>query len=76
MKLKDGSVGKGYIVERVMLELETERRLEALGLLPGTHIVILNKKTHGALIVFIRGARFAIGRGIVDKIMVCEEAEQ
>ena len=76
MKLKDGSIGRGYIVEKVMLELETECRLEALGLLPGTRIMILNKKSHGAMIIFIRGARFAIGRGIADKIIVGEEAAQ
>ena len=75
MKLKDGNAGAAYIVEKVCLALGTERRLEALGLLPGTRIIILNKKSHGALIIFIRGTRFAIGRGIADKILVREEAQ-
>ena len=75
MKLKDGNAGAAYIVEKVCLALGTERRLEALGLLPGTRIIILNKKSHGALIIFIRGNRFAIVRGNADKILVREEAQ-
>ena len=74
MKLSDGDAGKNYIVDRVELELALERRLEALGILPGTKLSVLNKKTQGALIIFVRGTRFAIGKGIADNIRVEEEA--
>ena len=74
MKLSDGDAGKNYIVDKVELELALERRLEALGILPGTKLSVLNKKTHGALIIFVRGTRFAIGKGIADNILVEEEA--
>ncbi len=73
MRLSDGDIGRNYIVDKVELELALERRLEALGLLPGTSLNILNKKTKGALIIFVRGTRFAIGKGIADNIRV-EEA--
>ena len=74
MKLDEGSVGRVYIVERVTLELTLERRLEALGILPGTRITVLNRKDRGALIIYVRGTRFAIGAGIAQNIEVREAA--
>ena len=56
------------------LGLALERRLEALGILPGTRLRILNKKSHGAVIIFVRGTRFALGTGIARKIIVKEAA--
>jgi len=72
MKLDEGRAGKFYIVEKVVLELTLERRLEALGILPGTKLMVLNRKQHGALIIFVRGTRFAIGSGIAGSIEVRE----
>ena len=74
MKLDEGSAGRVYIVERVTLELTLERRLEALGILPGTRITVLNRKDKGALIIYVRGTRFAIGAGIAQNIEVKEAA--
>ena len=74
MKLSDGAAGRNYVVDKVELELALERRLEALGILPGTKLSVLNKKTHGALIIFVCGTRFAIGKGIADNIIVEEAA--
>ncbi len=74
MKLIEGEIGSEYQVEDVELELALERRLEALGILPGTRLRILNKKSHGAVIIFVRGTRFALGTGIARKIIVKEAA--
>ena len=74
MKMDEGSAGRVYIVERVTLELTLERRLEALGILPGTRITVLNRKDRGALIIYVRGTRFAIGAGIAQNIEVKEAA--
>ena len=74
MKLDEGSAGRVYMVERVTLELTLERRLEALGILPGTRITVLNRKDRGALIIYVRGTRFAIGAGIAQNIEVREAA--
>ena len=52
MKLIEGEIGSEYQVEDVELGLALERRLEALGILPGTRLRILNKKSHGAVIIF------------------------
>lgn len=74
MKLIEGEIGSEYQVEDVELALALERRLEALGILPGTRLRILNKKSHGAVIIFVRGTRFALGTGIARKIIVKEAA--
>ena len=44
MQLKQGKDNTTYIVEAMDLELPLERRLEALGLTPGTRITILNNQ--------------------------------
>ena len=71
MKLNDGAVNQTYRVVKVSgLELPVERRLEALGLTEGTEIAVLNKKKHGAIIVKVRGTRFAIGQNIAAGIWI------
>ena len=72
MLLQEANAGQTYIVEEMSLPLQLERRLEALGIIAGTTIKVLNKKSHGALVIFVRGTRFAIGRGIAEKIEVRE----
>lgn len=45
-------------------------RLAAMGLAPGIELTIIRKQGHGAFIVAIRGARFVLGRGMTDKLVV------
>ena len=49
MRLCEGEVGKTYQVQSMKMAMQTERRLEALGLTPGGHIVVMNKKPRGAM---------------------------
>lgn len=72
MTLKEGIKNHTYKVMGIHLELQLERRLEALGLTEGSHVVILNNDKKGALTVRFRGTRFAIGRHIADQIEVTE----
>ena len=72
MVLQEGKVNHSYVVERIDLPLQLERRLEALGIISGTVVRVLNRKEHGALVIFVRGTRFAIGRGIAENIQVRE----
>ena len=74
MKLTDGNIGKKYIVSDISIKKDTESRLEALGLIQGSFVEIINKKRAGAMIIRIRGTRFAIGRDISDGILVEKEA--
>ncbi|HBA63657.1 MAG TPA: ferrous iron transport protein A [Lachnospiraceae bacterium] len=72
MKLKEGKNHKVYCVREIHLELNLERRLEALGLTEGTRVTILNNDKKGALTVRFRGTRFAVGKRIADHILVEE----
>ena len=74
MRLKEGKDNHTYIVQEIHIELNLERRLEALGLTQGAEITILNNDKKGALTVRFRGPRFALGRRIADNIIVKEAA--
>ena len=68
MRLKEGKNNHTYVVEKIQIELNLERRLEALGLTEGSKITILNNDKKGAMTVKFRGRRIA------DNIFVKEEA--
>lgn len=70
MKLIEGEPGRCYEVSDTTLPIETERRLEALGLNYGTRITVMNKKKHGAMVIKIRGTRFAVGKNIAGHVVV------
>ena len=64
MTLQEGIPGGQYAVEGLDLPMGLERRLEALGLIEGSTVAVLRKKRHGAMIIKVRGTRFAVGWGI------------
>lgn len=70
MYLCDGKIGNEYKVEDIDLPVNIEKRLEALGMIRGTSIAVLNSKSRGVLIVKVRGTRFALGRNITKNILV------
>lgn len=72
MTLLDGKRGKTYIATGINLANETERRLEVLGLTKNTSVQVVNSKRSGAMIIKVRGTRFAIGRKIAEGIQVNE----
>ena len=73
MNLSHGQIHTNYqVVDVSHLALPIERRLEALGLTEGTNITILNKKKKGAVIVKVRGTRFAVGEHIAEGIQIGE----
>ena len=74
MRLKEEKNNRIYIVEEIHIELNLERRLEAMGLTQGSEITILNNDKKGAMTVRFRGTRFALGRRIADNIIVREAA--
>lgn len=73
MTLRDGQIDKHYVVKQLNLEIELKRRLEALGLISGTKVQLMNKNKNGAVVFKVRGTRLAIGDIIADSIIV-EEA--
>lgn len=70
MRLKEGKNHHVYVVQDIDVELNLERRLEALGLTAGTKVTILNNDKKGALTVKFRGTRFALGKRIAENITV------
>ncbi|MEF9940716.1 MAG: FeoA family protein [Lachnospiraceae bacterium] len=72
MNLKEGYNHHMYRVDNIHMELQLERRLEALGLTEGTTILILNNDKNGSLTVKFRGTRFAFGKEIAEHIFVTE----
>lgn len=70
MTLQEGTAGSQYLVKRMELPVELERRLEALGLITGSKVSVMKKKRRGAMIIKVRGTRFAIGNGISSNIVV------
>ena len=73
MQLCQGRVSSTYVIDSIKLPLETEKRLEALGLTKGTPVFVINRKGRGTMIVRIRGTRFALGYGITKNIQVKED---
>lgn len=72
MTLKQGENLTTYRVKSVDIELQLERRLEALGLTEGSLITVLNNDKKGALTARFRGTRFALGKRIADHIEITE----
>ena len=70
MTLNEGEKGSQFKVIHMDLPLQTERRLEVLGMLEGTKISVVNRKRRGAMILKIRGTRFAVGENITKHIEV------
>lgn len=75
MKLSDAVVGKTYFVENIELPERIKRRLQMLGMTVNTPVSVLNKRRHGALIIKVRGTRFAIGYGFAKGINLFDGKE-
>ena len=68
MTLDKGIIGKTYTVKAINLDEEIKRRLQILGVTKNSEISIINAKYKGALIVRIRGTRYALGRNFAKGI--------
>lgn len=75
MTLSEGICGQFYQVVSIQVNDKIRRRLEALGLVYGTNVEVLNKKKNGTLIFKARGTRLAIGREISAYILVKEASD-
>ena len=70
MTLDKGNIGQTYTVKKIALPEQVEHRLEAIGMTLGGKVSVLGSKDRGTLILKVRGARFALGRGITQRIEV------
>lgn len=49
-----------------------QRRLADMGLTPGTELRLISSDRHGPIIIELKGARLALGRGVARHILVRE----
>ena len=70
MKLNQADILQNYRITSVQEQEKIQRRLEALGILEGTKVVVLNRKRNGSTIIKVRGSRWALGNEIADGIEV------
>lgn len=61
MNLSEGIIGNTYVVTGMHLEEGITRRLESLGIFEGTKVEVMNRKKYGAVIIKVRGTKWAIG---------------
>ncbi len=45
-------------------------RLTTLGLLPKTRVMVVHNGRSGPFVISVKNSKMALGRGVVDKIMV------
>ena len=76
MKLNETPIEQDFIIVRVQEEERLLRRLEALGILEGTRVHVLNRKRNGATIIKVRGSRWALGNDIAQGIEVEETMDE
>lgn len=46
------------------------KRLNELGLIPGTEIEVVNKISSGPVMIKVKGSKLALGRGLAIKVLV------
>jgi len=70
LKLVNGVKGNCYKVKNIKLEPVVKRRLEMLGMTEYSDVILLNKKKSGAVIIKVRGTRFALGKEFAEGIEI------
>ncbi|NJE06051.1 ferrous iron transport protein A [Thermococcus sp. M36] len=62
--------GDRGVVVNILGGPRARQRLVGMGLTPGVIIQILEAHSHGPIIISAGGVKFAIGRGMADKVIV------
>lgn len=62
--------GQRVSVQAIRAGYGLARRLEALGLVPGTPLTVVANAGTGPLLVEVRGTRLGLGRGAACKVLV------
>jgi ferrous iron transport protein A len=61
VKLVSVEAGRGLI-----------NRLVSMGLLPNVEITVINNSHPGPFVINVKGSKIMLGRGMANKIMVCD----
>jgi len=63
-------VGEKGVVVRIVGGMTACRRLNELGLVPGTKIEMVNKINSGPVMIRVKGSKLALGRGMATKVYI------
>ena len=72
MPLAMARPGEMVVVTGIRAGRGLQRRLADMGFTPGVQIRVINSGMPGPVLIDLRGARLALGRGIALKILVRE----
>ncbi len=75
MRLSEAPIGKNLRVESVQGGRGLVMRLAGLGLTVGTDVRSLINNGRGPILIAVRQARLALGRGLAARIMVSGEED-
>lgn len=70
MPLCEMPIGSAGVARRIMGGREFSRRAATLGLTPGADLKVLQNHGSGPILILVRGARLALGRGEAAKVIV------
>jgi len=66
-------VGRKGIVGKIVGGRSVCKRLNELGLVPGTEVEMVNKIANGPVMIRVKGSKLAIGRGLASKVYIIIE---
>ncbi len=72
MKLISAQIGTTHKIEKIELNEKVKRRLQMLGMTNNTEITLLNRKFSGAVIIKMRGTRYALGKKYAEGITLMQ----
>jgi len=72
IRLSDTRPGAELLLCRIEGGMGMEKKLTEMGLLPGEKIRRIDAPSDGSIILIIKGAKIAIGKGMADRIIVEE----
>jgi Fe2+ transport system protein FeoA len=70
MSLAKVARGQKVVLNKIDNGHQLKKKLQDMGLTPGVEFSVISKTSMGPIIIEVRGARLALGRGIAEKIDV------
>ncbi|NHJ47046.1 MAG: ferrous iron transport protein A [Asgard group archaeon] len=65
-------IGEKKIIVKITGGRNACKRLNELGLIPGTEIEMVNKINDGPVMIKVKGSKLALGRGLATKVIVAD----
>ena len=70
--LADAAAGEKYKIIKILGGSRLNGRLCAMGLLPGENFRVYAASRGGPFCITVKGSKFAVGRGMADRIIIQE----